>query len=115
VFMTTAFPDHGFYDVVLNLKPFIPTRCLGAGSSRITGKIQADSKGLSGVMITLRGSNECIETTMTAPNGRYAFRPLAAGTYSVTPSKTECRFTPSSREVTIAGRGARASFVGACP
>jgi len=92
--------------------------CIGTGRATLRGTVQTRGRsmaGIPGVTLLLSGPGGCIDTTTTDTSGAYRFPALAPASYTVTPSKTECRFTPSSRAVTLAGRGARASFVGACP
>jgi YD repeat-containing protein len=65
-------------------------------SGRVTAK---GNKGLSDVTMTLSGPASATVTTDTS--GNYTFTGLANGTYTVTPSKTGYRFTPTNRSVTI--------------
>lgn len=66
--------------------------------------------------MTLNGPSGCIDITTTNAEGRYTFKRLANGTYTVMPSKTGCSFTPPSRSVTIAGASVRkVNFTGTCP
>jgi hypothetical protein len=64
-------------------------------SGTVTGDVQA------GVTITLSGCSS--ENTTTDSSGHYSFTVLRNGPYTVTPNKSGYTFTPTSREVTIAG------------
>ncbi len=90
--------------------------CLGTGSRALQGNVKTvNGKGLSGVTMTLSGPGSCSDTAMTSNKGHYRFNQLGNGTYTVTPAKVGCTFTPSSLTVTIAGSNAKANFVGTCP
>ena len=75
----------------------------GGGSSTalfsISGTVTTGSSGLSGVTMTLTGTSSA--STTTDSSGIYQFTVLAAGPYTITPSKTGCTFSPSSRSVSI--------------
>ena len=64
-------------------------------SGTITGDIQA------GVTIAISGPVS--KTTATNSSGNYSFTGLSNGTYTVTPSLSGYSFSPSSKQVTIAG------------
>ena len=55
----------------------------------------------SGVTMTLSGASGA--TTTTGTGGTYSFTGLASGSYTVTPSKSGCTFSPTSKNVTISG------------
>lgn len=59
------------------------------------------SAPLAGVTMTLSGAGS--GTTSTDAKGNYNFAGLANGTYTVTPSATVYRFSPSSKSVTVSG------------
>jgi hypothetical protein len=95
---------------------FEASTCVGTGSSRLRGRVRtADPTGVADVILTLRGPGSCRATATTTAAGRYVFRALGSGTYTVTPTKDACTFTPSDRTVTIAAHDVRARFRGTCP
>ncbi len=63
----------------------------------ISGTLTGDI--VSGVTITLTGPDNA--TTTTDENGSYSFEGLQEGTYTVTPSKENYNFDPSSFEVEL--------------
>jgi len=65
----------------------------------ICGTVTCDDK--AGLTMTLSGGVST--TTLTDASGKYCFTGLCNGTYIVTPSKTNCTFTPASRQATING------------
>ncbi len=73
-------------------------RFTGAGTYSISGRV-TDSSGnpISGVTI----SDNAGHTTTTGSDGRYTLSGLAAGTYTITPSKSGYAFSPASRQVTV--------------
>lgn len=90
--------------------------CVGTGTFTISGRVRTSAGvAISDVTLTLGGPGGCINTATTGANGRSSFATLAAGTYTVTPSKTGCTFTPTSRTVTISGANGSANFTGSCP
>jgi uncharacterized repeat protein (TIGR01451 family) len=90
--------------------------CLGTGPFALKGNVKTATRvGIPGVTMALTGPGGCSDTTLTNSFGKYAFNLLANGSYSVTPSKTGCTFTPSSQTVTIAGSNKKANFTGTCP
>ena len=95
---------------------FEASACIGTGASRLRGRVRvAGRTGLADVTLRLRGPGDCRETTTTNAQGHYVFRTLGPGTYTVTPAKDTCTFTPADRTVTIAARVVRARFRGTCP
>jgi len=96
-------------------KPLGPS-CQG-GRSHIRGWVIAaeDSVGLRGVTLALTGPGPCQETTTTNALGFYLLPHLHDGTYTVTPSDTQCTFAPPSSVVTIEGGYARLNFAATCP
>ncbi|MBI3990371.1 MAG: carboxypeptidase regulatory-like domain-containing protein [candidate division NC10 bacterium] len=90
--------------------------CLRQGSSRLEGQVKtAAGRAIPSVTMNLSGPGGCSDTTTTNSRGKYQFKKLANGTYTVTPSKAGCTFTLPSRSVTIAGGTATADFTGSCP
>jgi len=84
-------------------------------TSSITGNVLvADVGGLSGVTVTLSGTDDATTTTDAA--GQYAFSGLRAGDYTVTLSGFDAAtydFTPASQVVTVgAGAAEVVSFAG---
>ena len=95
---------------------FEASACVGTGASRLRGRVRvANRTGLADVTLRLRGPGDCRETTTTNAQGHYVFRTLGPGTYTITPAKDACTFTPADRTVTIAARVVRARFRGTCP
>jgi hypothetical protein len=68
----------------------------------ISGKVLTKSgKPVANVAMTLGG--EASGVAVTDANGRYAFRQLANGTYTVTPALTGYTFSSVSRTITVNG------------
>ncbi len=91
--------------------------CLGTGLNTLRGSVRTGGRSgtaIPNVTMTLTGPNGCTDTTTTGATGLYTFNQLANGTYTVTPSKAGCTFTPSSRTLTLSGRGGTAGFTGTC-
>ncbi len=89
--------------------------CVGTGSFVIKGTIQAArGSAIPGVTLTLNGPNKCTDTKTTNALGKYRFQSLANGSYTVTPSKAGCSFTPPSQTVMISGSKGVAKFTGGC-
>lgn len=65
----------------------------------VSGTVTSGSSGLVGVTITLMGTSSA--TTTTDSNGVYQVSNLAAGSYTVTPSKAGYTFNPLSTTVSI--------------
>jgi hypothetical protein len=75
----------------------------------ISGQIVADSTGLSGVTVTLSGSQPV--TTTTDASGNYSFTNLpVTGEYVVTATKLNYTFTPPSRTFTNLSGNQTANF-----
>jgi len=66
-------------------------------SYAIEGRLDGDV--IEGVTITLSGPS--VSETTTDENGFYSFEGLQEGTYTVTPSKEDYNFDPSSFEVEL--------------
>jgi uncharacterized repeat protein (TIGR01451 family) len=76
--------------------------CSG-GSYKITGAVRKNSSSgsrIGGVAMRLNGTG-CGQFTTTTTQSDYAFTNLKNGSYTVTPSKTGCTFTPTTRSVSI--------------
>ena len=68
--------------------------------------------GITGVTINLTGLKS--KTTTTVSSGNYSFT-VINGSYTVTPTKTGCIFTPSSRPATVEGSDLPGQdFTGSC-
>lgn len=100
-FLKLTFLILSFFLLALNLGS-----CGGGGGDgsttalfSISGTVTTGSSGLSGVTMALTGTSSA--STTTDSNGTYQFTGLAAGSYTITPSKTGCAFSPSSRSVSI--------------
>lgn len=72
----------------------------------IAGKSTHGSAGLAGVTITATGG----ATATTDSSGSFTVAGLAAGTYTITPSKTGYAFAPSSTSVTVGPDAAGIEF-----
>jgi hypothetical protein len=95
---------------------FEASACVGTGVARLRGRVRvADPPGNADVALRLRGPGDCRDRTTTNAQGHYVFRTLGPGTYTVTPAKDACTFTPVDRTVTIAAQDVRARFRGTCP
>jgi hypothetical protein len=83
---------------------------VGAGATySISGRV-VDGSGnpISGVTV----SDNAGHTTTTGSDGRYTLSGLAAGTYTLTPSKSGYTFSPPSRAVTVPPDATGVDFVG---
>lgn len=67
------------------------------------------SAGTSGATITAGSS-----TTTSDASNNYSMSGFAAGTYTVTPSKSGCTFSPASSSVTITSANVTANFTATC-
>ena len=65
--------------------------------------------GTSGATVTAGAAS-----TTSDASGNYSMSGFAAGTYTVTPSKSGCTFSPASSSVTITSASVTASFTAAC-
>jgi hypothetical protein len=65
--------------------------------------------GTSGATVTAGSSS-----TTSDASGNYSMSGFAAGTYTVTPSKSGCTFSPASSSVTITSANATANFTASC-
>src|SRR5262249_5253857 len=67
----------------------------------IAGQVTRGETGLGGVTMTLSGPASRITATDSA--GNYLFAGLGNGSYTLSPSRPGCTFTPTQRFPTIAG------------
>jgi hypothetical protein len=85
------------------------SRPQGCGNSfALQGRvITSNGGGIGGVTITLTNSQDNTVQTATTfgdNSGHFAFNALVPGTYTMTPNKTGCQFTPANISVTVADR-----------
>ncbi len=78
--------------------------CSSPGTYSISGNV-----GVAGATVTA-GS---VSTTSDS-GGNYTLSGLAAGTYTVTPSKSGCTFSPTSRSVTVGPNATGVNFTASC-
>jgi len=78
--------------------------CSSPGTYSISGNV-----GVSGATVTAGSAS-----TTSDASGNYAITGLAAGTYTVTPSKSGCTFTPTSRSVTVGPDATGINFTASC-
>jgi hypothetical protein len=87
---------------------FVPKYSLAGGVRTSTGT------AISSVTMTLSG--KASGTTSTDVNGSYSLANLVNGSYTITPSKTGCTFSPTNIPVTINGADVTGQdFTGNCP
>ena len=76
----------------------------------ISGTVTDSSgNGVTGVTISTSGGS-----TTTGSNGAYTLSGLTTGSYTLTPAKTSCTFTPASRLVTVPPDGSTQTFSATC-
>jgi hypothetical protein len=79
----------------------------------IAGQVTRGATGLAGVTMTLSGPASM--TVATDSGGNYLFGGLGNGSYTLTPSRPGCTFTPTQRFPTIAGSNLTGrSFAATC-
>jgi uncharacterized repeat protein (TIGR01451 family) len=94
----------------------VAANCLGTGSGGISGRLRTSTgAAIADVTVALEGPGGCTDSATSTSAGRYQFPTLATGTYTMTPSKAGCTFTPASRTVSTSGPDRRANFTGSCP
>ncbi len=77
----------------------------------ISGYVRdANDQGIAGVVVTVSGRG----TATTNSSGYYVKTNVPSGSYTVTPNKAGCQFTPSSKSVTISSSGVGANFTAKC-
>ena len=88
-----------------------------AGSYSVTATVTtsaptysiAGSAGTTGATVTAGSASATSDAS-----GNYTLAGLAAGTYTVTPSKSGCTFSPASRSVTVGPNATGQSFTATC-
>lgn len=97
------------------LDVLVTASCLRTGRGRVKGLVSTpeEKQPMGGVTVTLRGA-DCLDATVTDGEGRFTFRRLAAGSYTLTPAKGGCLFDPAHRTVQVQGRPVTAGFSGIC-
>ncbi|MGA9208280.1 MAG: alkaline phosphatase family protein, partial [Terriglobales bacterium] len=83
----------------------------GSGAFSISGTISG--AGGAGATVALTGTAD--SGTTADASGNYTFSGLAAGSYTVTPSKAGFSITPASQNVTITNANMTANFSSAAP
>lgn len=78
--------------------------CSAPGTYSISG-----NAGTAGATVTAGSASATSDAS-----GNYTISGLAAGTYTVTPSKSGCTFTPSSRSVTVGPDATGINFTASC-
>jgi hypothetical protein len=79
----------------------------------VDGFVKLSGNPLSGVTVTLSGTNSA--TATTGPLGHYTFSNLPLGNYSVTVAKSGYAFAPSQRDIKVIGDQTLADFVASQP
>jgi photosystem II stability/assembly factor-like uncharacterized protein len=73
-------------------------------SIQFSGSVLRNGAGVDGVNLTLKnGAGDVLQTTTTLSDGSYSFNAPGGGDYTVTPSKPDCVFRPSSISHTQVG------------
>ena len=72
----------------------------------ISGRVTFGGNPLAGVNVTLTRPDNTTAAMATGADGRYSFASLPAGSYTVTPAKTNFTFTPAGRPVALSGADA---------
>lgn len=95
--------------VFYNLVADVDFDFMGAPVSyTISGRITSSGAGLGGVAVALSGSQNSSTTTDAA--GNYSFTVTAEGSYTITPSKTNYTFSPTSASFSNIGANQIANF-----
>jgi protocatechuate 3,4-dioxygenase beta subunit len=80
-------------------------------TSTIAGTV-VDDQGAPLEGVTL--SNGAGQRTMTDSDGTYQLQDVAAGTFTMTPSKADCTFIPASTDVTVPPDASDVTFTATC-
>ena len=92
-----------FLSILLPLMLTVPLACgNGAGTEtyQLTGHILEDSAGISDVTVHIMGDS-LEQAVTTDSSGKYTVKRLRNGEYTVTPSKPDYAFDPSSAIITV--------------
>jgi photosystem II stability/assembly factor-like uncharacterized protein len=92
---TMAPPSQSFNNLTSNQTLNFTATATNAAFFTINGKVASNGVGLSGVTVTLSGSQPGIRTTDN--NGNYSFELAGGGNYTVTPSILGFTFGPASQ------------------
>ena len=95
VHFTMAPPSQTFNNVVSDHNLDFSANTSDAPFYTISGQVTDNGAGLSGVTVTLSGSQSGLRTTDN--NGNYSFELIAGGNYTVTPSILGYTFAPPSQ------------------
>lgn len=94
-------------------EPVAGGNCTGTGTYSLIGKIESQNGLLPDATVMLAGQGGCSSSALTDSAGDYVFSTLGGGTYTVTPAKTGCTFTPASRTLLI-NENSQAEFAAIC-
>ncbi len=90
---------------------YIPELTTSQVTYSIAGYVRdASNQGIAGVVVTVSDRG----TATTDSNGYYQKTNIPSGSYTVTPNKPGCQFTPSSKSVTVTSSDVSADFTGKC-
>jgi hypothetical protein len=89
--------------------------CLGSDPHALWGRVMSGNTGLPGVILRLRGPNDCLATTAIGGLGLYRFSGLGLGAYALTPEAQGCTFTPPNQIIEITGHFTWVPFHISCP
>ncbi len=91
--------------------------CRDMGSSLLWGTITdiGGRRGVPDVTVTLDGPSECTDLVTTGALRLFLFSTLGDGSYTLSPSKPGCTFSPPSADATIAGNNPRINLIATCP
>jgi len=103
---TFSAPSRTFNNLTSNqTADFDSTRILHS----ISGRVTVGQSSMSGVVVTLSGSQVGMATTDM--DGNYSFTVFAGGDYTLTPSKTHYSFTPPTRTFTDLSGNQTSNFI----
>lgn len=92
--------------VISSLGALLPANALGGGPT--TYSISGNA-GTSGATVTTGSASASSDAS-----GNYTIAGLAAGTYTVSPSKAGCTFSPASQSVTVGPSATGRNFTASC-
>lgn len=105
---TMAPPSQSFSNLKSDKVANFTATATASAFHTISGKVSENGVGLSGVTVTLSGSQPGIRTTDS--NGNYSFELVAGGSYTVTPSILGFNFGPGSSTFNSLGASQTANF-----